>query len=1531
MRPSLSLIRFIALVIFLCHLSLSGIGQAHLDIIEKADHITLNEVIRRTEEYYSDKDKGKGSGYKQFKRWEYFHKLILRGDEDVKTFSLRRFEAMEARKQNRSNSRIGGPVTAGSWKEVGPLKTERWNYSGRINTVIVDPLNPAYIYAGSPAGGLWHSRDDGKTWKCITDNIYSFIGITSLVIDPKSPPENRTLYILTGDKDGDDTNYIGIFRSTDNGITWTKMPYQWDVIAGFKKLMMHPTDNTLLYLLANEVGVFQFKVGTSTQWLRKLSGTFTDMEFNPSTPSTMYVTGETGTFRSTNNGETWTKSTSVIPTSIRNEMAVTPANPSVVYLFLGQRDVASLYKSTDSGLTYAKVPSTFAFADVGAYQWHYNLAITVSPTDANIVFLGGINFYRSTNGGSNFMIDNMGHVDFHSLDYYHGALYAGNDGGITRRPKDAATGVYQDLSQGLAVGEIYKIGVDQSPENHVLAGFQDNGTASVVDDVARIFSEGDGMECFVDPVNHDNLFTSSQQGNFYKGSRSANNYHLINPPLGPRLWLSPFKMDPTNNKVIYVGYADIWKNTNQGDATWINISNGAMGSAPLENFEIAPSNSNVIYAAKDSKMFVTLNGGSTWKALTNSWTTNVINFAIHPENPSVIWTVNPYSHSQRPSVMKSVDAGTTWTDVSGFIPDVEIYSIVYQKGTNNGLYIGTAEGVYYKDDSMADWIRFDYGMPYSPITDLEINYKTGKLYCSTYGRGIWASDLYGNTASGCELVGKIRREVWSNISGTDVSAIPVNTPPTSISDLTLFESPSNTGSNFGSRIRGFVCVQITGDYTFWISSDDKSELWLSIDDDPAHKVKIASVSGYTSVRQWTKYATQQSPAITLYKGRKYYIEALHKEASGSDHLAVGWQLPDGVQERPIPGNRLVPFIETVNHPPVVKIISPHDGDQIDDIFVPVQTEASDVDNNLLKVGLYDGGKLVREDFTEPFNFDWSTTVEGTHRLRVVATDKLGLTDDDSIVVTITNPYVCKGSGTILREVWNNVTGTSVSDIPVNTPPTFTGEIPVFEIPSNLGSNYGTRVKGYICVPQSGEYIFWIASDDKSELWLNHQDPFTRSLIASVNGYTANRQWDKYPTQRSAPIYLEGGTTYIIEALHKEGSGQDHMAVGWQLPDGTQERPIPGSRLIPYDAESDNIPPDAFFLSPQDGDVFTESATIPIEIEAYDYEENGYVTRVELYVNDTLLTELTSEPWVYGWANVRPGNYALKVIAFDNYDHGGNESIITVRVESAGPCSAVGNIGYERWQGISGTSVINIPTDTEPSSRGTISSFEMPSNIGSDFGTRVRGYVCVPATGEYTFWIASDDNSELWLGADNTPDRISKIASVGGHTAGREWTKYTSQTSLPITLQAGKSYYIEALHKESSGVDHLAVGWMLPNGTLERPIPGSRLSPYNMGPASSWRGVDAFTEESDHDLSIFPNPYNDGALTVQLPNDDQIVAGLATVEIISTTGSVLRLENIQCEEECSVINIPMDKRLPAGIYVLQAILNRKRFRGKLMVE
>lgn len=168
-----------------------------------------------------------------------------------------------------------------------------------------------------------------------------------------------------------------------------------------------------------------------------------------------------------------------------------------------------------------------------------------------------------------------------------------------------------------------------------------------------------------------------------------------------------------------------------------------------------------------------------------------------------------------------------------------------------------------------------------------------------------------------------------------------------------------------------------------------------------------------------------------------------------------------------------------------------------------------------------------------------------------------------------------------------------------------------------------------------------------------------------------------------------------------------------------------------------------------------------------------------------------------------------------------------------PATALGSVLREWWTGITGgavsdlTSNVNYPNN--PSGRQHINDFEGPVNWIENYGTRIRGFLYPPTTGSYTFWIAGDDNCQLWLSTDGTPASKVQIAYISGSdwTDSRHWDEHASQQSAPQVLTAGQKYYIEVLHKEYTGGDNIAVAWEGP-GIAQEVIPGRYLSPWFIG-------------------------------------------------------------------------------------------------------
>jgi chitodextrinase len=201
-------------------------------------------------------------------------------------------------------------------------------------------------------------------------------------------------------------------------------------------------------------------------------------------------------------------------------------------------------------------------------------------------------------------------------------------------------------------------------------------------------------------------------------------------------------------------------------------------------------------------------------------------------------------------------------------------------------------------------------------------------------------------------------------------------------------------------------------------------------------------------------------------------------------------------------------------------------------------------------------------------------------------------------------------------------------------------------------------------------------------------------------------------------------------------------------------------------------------------------------------------------------------------------YTFTVKAFDaagNVSAASNALGVTTNAVPATACTGTGSIRLERFEGIFGSTISSLTSAAKypnsPDFTSNPTSFEAPSDVMHDYGLRMRGYVCPPTTGSYTFWIAGDNNVELWLSTSNDPAGKTRIAYHNDWTAAREWNKFTTQKSAAVTLQAGTNYYIEALMKEGDGGDNLAVGWAKPGQATTAPaevIPGSALIPAAPG-------------------------------------------------------------------------------------------------------
>ncbi|MBN8249407.1 MAG: hypothetical protein J0L84_18430, partial [Verrucomicrobia bacterium] len=394
-----------------------------------------------------------------------------------------------------------------------------------------------------------------------------------------------------------------------------------------------------------------------------------------------------------------------------------------------------------------------------------------------------------------------------------------------------------------------------------------------------------------------------------------------------------------------------------------------------------------------------------------------------------------------------------------------------------------------------------------------------------------------------------------------------------------------------------------------------------------------------------------------------------------------------------------------------------------------------------------------------------------------------------------------------------------------------------EMPVRIGDTYGGAIRGYFLPPVSGSYVLAVAGDDACELRLSTgENPADARRIAFSSSFTDPRRWTQNASQRSAPVTLEAGRAYYLEARVKEGDGGDHLSVAWQ----SAAAGVPTLQLLP-----------GRYLAPYDLDYAPRLEVTPVRLHRNAFA-NARFSRLEAVDagGDTAFTyELVSAsiPGVVavdaadGWLRVAEGASLGTVgstplsLRIRVTDSGGNSATgtITCTLLAEGALGATAPTA-EIFRNVgSGTTVATLtnnaryprrPEALEP----LTDQFALARNQGNAYGSRVRALLQAPTTGSYRFHIASDDSSELWLGTSASPASARIIARVSGAVGPEQWTTQAGQRSVAVNLQANQRYFIETRHKEGGGDDHLGVAWVLPGASQPVPIPTSALRAVDLG-------------------------------------------------------------------------------------------------------
>ncbi|MBA3665678.1 MAG: PQQ-dependent sugar dehydrogenase [Bacteroidetes bacterium] len=520
---------------------------------------------------------------------------------------------------------------------------------------------------------------------------------------------------------------------------------------------------------------------------------------------------------------------------------------------------------------------------------------------------------------------------------------------------------------------------------------------------------------------------------------------------------------------------------------------------------------------------------------------------------------------------------------------------------------------------------------------------------------------------------------------------------------------------------------------------------------------------------------------------------------------------------------------------------------------------------------------------------------------------------------------CSASGSILREYWANIYASSLSQVPFNTTPSSTSQVTLFQGPSNLADNYASRIRGYICPPASGNYTFWIASDNNSELWLSTNDqPSGKIKIAYVNGYTMSHEYTKYATQQSAPVNLVAGTRYYIEAIHLEGTQGDNLSVGWRLPDGTLERPIPGNRLSPFtggQGSANDI--SVSITSPANNTSFSSPANIGITASAS--TTSGSISKVEFFWDASKIGESLSAPYFMTWMNVNTGNYVIKAVATDNMSQSKTSQTvniivtgcITPTITPSGPttfCSGSLTLNTAASAGNS----YQWKKDGTAIPGATASSFVASSS--GDYQIKVTNGSCVGYSAPLKITV---DNS---LKARITPGGPLEFCSgsqvmLYANTCGNyyyQWKKNGADipgaNSFTYVATTTANYQVKIIQGSS-------VVWSALVTTTVNNCPGAKA--MNGDSTSTIKPSEAFH------ISVYPNP------TTGLFSFDFCIEEtqheIMEIKVLSSTGEEVYSRPPVYVSGCVKEKIDLPSSLTTGVYILQLRIGNRLENTKLILS
>ncbi len=710
------------------------------------------------------------------------------------------------------------------WRNIGPA-----SIGGRVTDIEAVDTSFSTVYVAAASGGVFKSVNAGTTWQPIFDT-YASASIGDIALFQPNP---SIIWVGTGE--ANNRNSVswgdGIYRSTDGGLTFRNMGLR--TTHQISRVVTHPTNPGIVYVAAighlwgytGDRGLFRTTDGGVT-WT-KLSGGLpndgrsgaTELIMDPSNPDVLYTAfyhrlrkpwtftsggPNGGIFKSTDGGATWKKLTSGLPPGVtgRIGLAISRRNPAIVMALVEaeatndlSKPGSGVYRSEDAG-------ATWTYVNTYNNRPFYYSQIRINPLDHRHVYLLTTRFMVSSDGGRTFRngsADEEIHGDFHAMwhdprnaDRY----YIGADKGVSLTHDHGRAFTFFD---NIAIAQYYRIGVDMRDPYYVYGGLQDNGTfagPSFSRDARGILSDdvwklhwGDGMDIQIDPTDWRRVYTEAEGGSFRR--YDAETYQATNARPTPANivnyidvlgdsargmgmfrfnWSAPLVMSPHDPATIFLGANRLFRTSDRGE-TWEIISpdlttndssktriqhggltresSGAETHSTITSVSPSPISRDVIWVGTDDgNVQVTRDGGRRWTNTRGTvrgvpagiWVGRVE--ASHFDPATAYITFDGHrSDLFTPWIFRTTDYGRTWTNIATTIPDGQVVHLVREDLRNpNLLFAGTEHAVFASLDGGRRWSRFMNGMPTVATQDLVIHPRDNDLVAGTHGRSIWIAD-----------------------------------------------------------------------------------------------------------------------------------------------------------------------------------------------------------------------------------------------------------------------------------------------------------------------------------------------------------------------------------------------------------------------------------------------------------------------------------------------------------------------------------------------------------------------------------------------------------------------------------------------------------------------------------------------------------------------------------------------------------------------------------------------------------------------